>query len=384
MILPRLSVLVLLAALALPLRTETAQAQTAETVAGQAAAAAAQLQEAIAALDAASGSRDRVAALTATIRAYETGLAALRGALREAELREATLQLQFEAQRDQVAQLLGTLSTLEATPEPLLLLHPDGPLGTARSGMLIADVTPALQAQSEKLKAQLTELAELRQMEKAAADTLAGGLTAAQKARTDLSQAIADRTDLPRRITEDPEALKQLLDSADTLEAFAAGLAPEPGPGEAPGFAEAMGSLPLPVLGSVLRRPGEADAAGVRRPGLTLATGPRALVTTPWPATIRYVGPLLNYGNVMILEPGEGYLLVLSGMQTLYGEVGEVIAAGAPVGLMGGGDPGVQEFLVAAAQDGGARDTETLYLELRQGADPVDPMAWFAATKDMN
>lgn len=372
----RLPLLAVLAALALPAR--------AETVAEQAAAASARLQEAINALDAASGSRDRVAALTATIRAYENGLATLRTALREAELREATLKLQFEAQRDQVAQLLGTLSTLEATPEPLLLLHPDGPLGMARSGMLIADVTPSLQAQSEKLKVQLTELAELQQLEMASAETLAAGLAAAQKARTELSQAIADRTDLPKRLTEDPEALQQLLDSADTLDAFAAGLAPSPEPGEAPGFAEAKGSLPLPVLGSLLRRPGEADAAGVRRPGLTLATGPRALVTTPWPATIRYVGPLLNYGNVMILEPGEGYLLVLAGMQTLYGEVGEVIAAGAPVGLMGGGDPGVQEFLVAASQDGGARDTETLYLELRQGADPVDPMAWFAATKDMN
>ena len=372
----RLSLLALLAALAIP-----AQAQT---VAEQAAAASAQLQEAINALDAASGSRDRVAALTATIRAYENGLATLRTALREAELREATLKLQFEAQRDQVAQLLGTLSTLEATPEPLLLLHPDGPLGMARSGMLIADVTPSLQAQSEKLKSQLTELAELQKLEMASAQTLAAGLAAAQTARTELSQAIADRTDLPKRLTEDPEALQQLLDSADTLDAFAAGLAPSPEPGAAPGFAEAKGSLPLPALGSILRRPGEADAAGVRRPGLTLATGPRALVTTPWPATIRYVGPLLNYGNVMILEPGDGYLLVLAGMQTLYGEVGEVIAAGAPVGLMGGGDPGVQEFLVEAAQDGGARDTETLYLELRQGADPVDPMAWFAATKDMN
>ena len=372
----RLPALALLAVLALPAR--------AETVAEQAAAASGQLQEAINALDAALGSRDRVAALTTTIRAYENGLATLRGALREAELREATLKLQFEAQRDQVAQLLGTLSTLEATPEPLLLLHPDGPLGMARSGMLIADVTPALQAQSEKLKAQLGELAELQQLEKASAETLTAGLAAAQKARTELSQAIADRTDLPKRFTEDPAAMKQLLDSADTLDAFAAGLAPDPDTGGTPGFEAAKGSLPLPVLGSILRRPGEADAAGVRHPGPTHATGPRALVTTPWPATIRYLGPLLNYGNVMILEPGDGYLLVLAGMQTLYGEVGEVIAAGAPVGLMGGGDPGVQEFLVAAAQDGGARDTETLYLELRQGADPVDPMAWFAATKDMN
>ena len=98
----------------------------------------------------------------------------------------------------------------------------------------------------------------------------------------------------------------------------------------------------------VLRRPDEADAAGVRRPGLTLATRPRALVTAPWPATIRYRGPLLDYGNVMILEPGGGYLLVLAGLDTVYGEVGEVVAAGAPLGLMGGAETATAEFLASA------------------------------------
>lgn len=353
-------------------------------VAAQAAAASAELQAAIAALGEAGSARDRVAALTRTIRAYEAGLGTLRAALREAELREATLELQFEARRAELAELLGTLTTLEATPEPLLLLHPDGPVGMARSGMMMAEVAPALQAEAERLKADLAELAELRRLEQAGAEILSKGLSAAQEARTDLSKAISDRTDLPRRFTEDPAAMQQLLESAETLDAFAAGLVPHEGADLTTGFAEAKGTLPLPVLGRVIRKPDEADAAGVRRPGLTLATGPRALVTAPWPSTIRYLGPLLNYGNVMILEPGEGYLLVLAGMQTLYGEVGEVIAAGAPVGLMGGSDPGVQEFLVAADEDGGARETETLYLELRQGADPVDPVEWFAATKDVD
>ncbi|HEX9857959.1 MAG TPA: peptidoglycan DD-metalloendopeptidase family protein, partial [Paracoccaceae bacterium] len=181
--------------------------------------------------------------------------------------------------------------------------------------------------------------------------------------------------------TEDPEVLRGLLQSADTLEAFAGGLSLNQT--EASGmrdFASARGNLPLPVLGTVLRRANEADAAGVRRPGLLLATRPRALVTAPWPATIRYRGPLLDYGNVIVLEPGSGYLLILAGLETLYGEVGEVLAAGAPLGLMGGGEPGVAEFLVSVQNGGGARDTETLYMELRQGAEPVDPAEWFAAT----
>ena len=84
---------------------------------------------------------------------------------------------------------------------------------------------------------------------------------------------------------------------------------------------------------------------------------------------------------MIVLEPGDGYLLVLAGLGTVYGEVGEVIATGAPLGLMGGSDGTGTEFIATAPEDGsGARDTETLYMELRQGAEPVDPMDWFAAT----
>jgi murein hydrolase activator len=91
---------------------------------------------------------------------------------------------------------------------------------------------------------------------------------------------------------------------------------------------------------------------------------------------------LLDYGNVMILEPGNGYLLILAGMQTIYGELGEVVAAGAPLGLMGGQEAGVTEFLISTQEGGGAQATETLYMELRQGATPVDPETWFATAQN--
>lgn len=358
----------LLCLFALPLK--------AETVAEQAARAAADLQQAVAALDAATETRDRVSALSQTIRAYEAGLAALRGALRDVALREAALTRAFDAKREGIGRLLGVLATMEANPGPLLLLHPEGAVSSARSGMILADVTPALQSEAAALKGELQELADLRALQLSAGAVLEKGLAGAQAARTELSKAISDRTDLPKRFTEDPEVLKGLLDSADTLDAFAAGLSPDAESGTS--FAGEKGRLPLPVLGTILRRPDEADAAGVRRPGVTLATQPLALVTAPWPATIRYRGPLLDYGNVMILEPGDGYLLVLAGMETLYGEVGEVVAADAPLGLMGGSSGGSAEFVAGSPDGSGGRDTETLYMELRQGAAPVDPIPWFA------
>lgn len=342
------------------------------------------LRAAIEALKAAESGRDRVAALTATIRAYETGLAALRDALRAAAVREAEIAAGFAARREEIGQLLGVMTTMERAPAPLLLLHPSGPLGTARSGMILSAVAPALQGEAERLRAELTEMRNIRRLQEEAAGMLTKGLASVQAARVALARAIQDRTDLPRRYLDDPEELRKLIDSADTLDAFAEGLIGLETDIGAPleDFAGAKGALPLPVFGSLLRRAGEADAAGIVRPGLLVAARPAALVTAPWPATIRYRGPLLDYGNVMILEPAAGYLLILAGLGTVFGNTGDVVPAGAPLGLMGGEDQ-------AAAAGGGGEEvsgagrTETLYIELRQDGSPVDPGPWFVETKEM-
>ncbi|EPX79764.1 Peptidase, M23/M37 family [Salipiger mucosus DSM 16094] len=261
------------------------------------------------------------------------------------------------------------------------MLHPAGPVGTARSGMLLASVTPALEARARELRAELEEMTALRALQESAADTLEEGLRGVQEARTDLSQAVSDRTDLPRRFTEDPVKTAILIASTETLEGFASGLSEiaegEPRTNPLPPVNDRKGALPLPVQGQVLRRAQEADAAGVQRPGIVVATRPHALVTTPTAATVRYSGPLLDYGLVTILEPQPDLLFVLAGLDTVYATAGEVLPEGAPVGLMGGqgGDAS------PSGEGAGAGRTETLYVEVRQGDAPVDPLSWFTSDK---
>lgn len=122
----------------------------------------------------------------------------------------------------------------------------------------------------------------------------------------------------------------------------------------------------------------EADAAGLTRPGILLATRPHALVTTPAAATVRYRGPLLDYGNVMILEPQAGLLLVLAGLDQVFGAPGEVLPAGSPVGLMGGQEPQAGTIVVQSGEGAGNTRSETLYIEVRENNQPVDPALWFA------
>lgn len=356
------------------------------------------LNDAISALQDANRADDRVAALTRTLAGYEDGLAALRTSLRGVTLRETALNRQFAAESEDLSRLLATLMTVERTAGPQILLHPAGPLGTARAGMMLADLTPALAERVTDLRRDLTELQDLRAVQSTAVMALQTGLEAVQTARSDLETAISERSDLPRRITDDPVTLAVLLAASDTLDTFARQLALTSAidTGAAlPAFADQRGTLPLPVRGSVLRAAGQPDAAGIVRPGILVATAPGALVTTPFDATIRYAGALLDYGNVIILEPEQGYLITLGGLEQVYVAAGDVLAADAPLGFMPqsgtiagpgartdtptaqtpGTGPGV-EVSVPLLQQG--QRSETLYLELRHEGNTVDPADWFA------
>ena len=361
-------------------------AALAQSEAGREARAAAdQLEAAAAQLDAAEGARDRVKALTETIQAFERGLGAMRAGLRQAAIAESRLSSRLQARDAEVAQLLGVLQSLGAQPSPTVLLHPDGPLGTARAALLLAELTPALNTRADALRRDLQDVQTLRALQTDAAARLGEGLQQVQAARTALNQAIADRTDLPRRFTADPVRTGLLIASTETLDGFASGLSEivteETAPAPA-SFDGQVGELPLPARGIVLRGAGEADAAGVTRPGLLLATRPRAIVTSPTAATIRYAGELLDFGQVIILEPRADTLFVLAGLETLYGEAGQVIAAGTPVGLMGGPLPEIGDPASPLREGGGPDRSETLYIEVRQDNVPQDPADWFRTDED--
>lgn len=372
-----------LAALLLCLAGNLALAQSDPAEAARAAAD--RLNIAAHSLDKAKSARNRVKALTETVHAYEDGLRAMREGLRRAAIREETLTRELHAREAEIARLVGVLQSIGSAPSPVFLLHPTGPVGTARSGMILADVTPALEQRAAGLRLQLEEVSTLRLLQQSAADRLQEGLDGAQQARAALSQAIADRTELPRRFTEDPVKTGLLIASTETLEGFASGLsqiAVDEVPGSLPGIEDRKGALPLPVRGRILRRAGEPDAAGIVRPGIVLSTRPRALVTTPAAATIRYKGALLDYGNVIILEPQAGLLMVFAGLDVVYGQTGEVLPGGSPVGLMGGADFDAGTILSQISDDTGAAQSETLYIEVREDNTPVNPQAWFQTDKE--
>lgn len=330
--------------------------------------AAAQLQAARAQLEAAESGRDQISALTQTVQAYETGLVAMRAGLREITLREAAIADDLTARRSALTRLLGALSTISRRPRQVTLSHPQGAQNAARAGMVLADMSRALQAEATALRTQLDTASALRAARETAAQTLQDGLAGAQTARVALGQAISDRVALPTRFDADPVQTALLIASAETLHDFAISLATDT-PDTETTLAPAA-NLPLPVAGIVQSDDGRA--------GITIAAAPRALVTTPAPATILFQGSLLDYGTVVILEPSTDVLFILAGLAEVFVDSGEILPAGAPIGLLGGTPTGVDGILTENGSLTVGEMQQRLYLEVREGQAAVTPDAWFA------
>lgn len=131
-------------------------------------------------------------------------------------------------------------------------------------------------------------------------------------------------------------------------------------------FSESRGKLPLPARGRIIGRFGAATGtAGQSLKGIRLRTTDHAPVVAPYDGKVVFVGEYRDYGLLLIISLGEGYHLLLSGMSRVYGVVGQRVLAGEPVGEMSKIDDA----------------PPTLYVELRRGGKPINPLPWMAAAK---
>ena len=85
-----------------------------------------------------------------------------------------------------------------------------------------------------------------------------------------------------------------------------------------------------------------------------------------------YKGPYLNYGQIVILNPGDNYTILLAGMDKVSVDVGQFVLEGQLLGSMGSRTIGRTMATSAGVSE------PTLYIELRKNDQPVDPSGWWA------
>jgi len=140
-------------------------------------------------------------------------------------------------------------------------------------------------------------------------------------------------------------------------------------------FADARGTLGRPVSGAVLKEFGASDGQGGTLRGNLIGARPKGMVTAPADGWVSYAGPFRSFGRLLIINAGDGYYLLLAGMDQISVEVGQFVLAGEPVGQMG------ETFSLAAALGVVEPDSPVLYVELRKDGTPVDPGPWWARSQ---
>src|SRR5215470_15453816 len=288
--------------------------------------------------------------------------------------REQALRTSLEQRRSVIAEVLAALERIGRRPPTGLMMRADDALQSVRSAMMLGAVLPEMRQQAEVLAADLAELVHVRQEIAAERDRLARDLFALADERQRLSvfieerqkrlmqaeQALSEERQRAAQLARQAEDLTQLIakleQGLDTAvragraaaraseEAKAPGGRPDLAALKDPGrlapamaFASAKGTLPLPVNGARIKEFGAADGLGGTEKGVSIAARPGGQITAPCDGWVVYAGPFRNYGQLLILNAGGGYHVLLAGMERISVDLGQFVLTGEPVAVMGDG-----------------------------------------------
>ena len=347
-----------------------------------------------------------------------------------AELTEQVnvIQSSITERKEAIVKMLSAMQRIGRTPPPALVTRRDDALAVVRSAMLLADVFPELKYQADNLSRELEGLvtlesgirgqrdAEKRETERLTADRAALDLLLEEKRRA-TAQGEAELADIRRVAVEQAQAVTDLNELVDRLDAqiakveiaqYDAEIAAEralrareqqqalatpdnesvveikpqstrvafASPDRlkpALPFEAAKGTLRLPAQGRRVKRFGDADAGGSTLKGIALQTRGEARITAPADGWVVYAGAFRSYGQLLIINAGGGYHVLLAGMSRIDVSLGQFVLAGEPIAEMGNAAPPNQ---------GNDSLRPVLYVEFRKDGRPIDPDPWWAEASE--
>ena len=338
----------------------------------------------------------------ARTRATETKIEQTQQRLEPLAAREAAVRKSIDDRRAVIGEVLAALQRVGRRPPPALIASPEDALQAVRTAMVLGAVLPDMRAKVDALAADLGELLNLRKNIAAERDRLKSDVAALDQDRARTTALVEERQ---KQQTEREKALaaeraqaaelaRQTGDLRELIAKLEAGLDPavreareaarndgrpalsayrDPGRlAPAVAFASLRGQVPMPVNGVRLRNFGAPDGNGGTEKGMTVATRAGAQVTAPADGWVVYAGPFRSYGQLLILNGGGGYHILLAGMDRISVDLGQFVLAGEPVAVMGSGS-----HIAAILASGSSQPV--LYIEFRKNGTPVDPGPWWAA-----
>ncbi len=351
------------------------------------------------------------------IRATEERIAAMEIRLREFGGTEANIRKSLDGRRTQIAEVLAALQRIGRRPPPAIFVGARDAIESVRIAMALEAVLPQMRSEANKLQVDLTELAHVKAAKATEHSQLAAELAdlaimqkgmaslidERQARQAEVEQAIAAERQRAVTLARQVDNLKDLIGKLEPASDGAKGTTRATGrPGDgsktangarsalatlndparmapAVAFVSAKGRLSLPVNGTKIREFGAPDGAGSNEKGISIATRPGAQVTAPCDGWVVYAAPYRSYGQLLILNVGGGYHVLIAGMERITVDPGQFVLTGEPVAVMGSGTR------VASASAAGSSSVigspqPVLYIEFRKDGTPIDSSPWWATT----
>ena len=335
------------------------------------------------------------------IRGVEAQVTATEARLKPLDDNEHSIRKSLDGRRAVIGEVLAALQRMGHRPPPALISSPEDALQSVRTAMLLGAVLPEMRHEVEALANDLTALLNVRKQITAERDRLKNEVASLGNERTRMTALVDARqkqqAEREKALDAERARATQLAHQVDNLKDLIAkleqGLDPatraareaarsdtrpamsalrDPGRlAPAVAFASLRGQVPIPVNGVKLKEFGAPDGVGGVEKGLSIATRAGAQVTAPADGWVVYAGPFRSYGQLLILNAGNGYHILLAGMDRISVDLGQFVLTGEPVAVMGNGS-----HIAAILATGSSQPV--LYIEFRKDGIPVDPGPWWA------
>jgi len=355
----------------------------------------------------------------ARVRSAEESIAAAEIHLRQLETSESDIHKSLEGRRAVIAEVLAALQRIGRRPPPAVLASAEDAIESVRTAMSLGAVLPGMRVEVDRLMNELAELAHVKKDQAeargkltaqladlaAAQTTMTALIGERQKRQVEVEQAIGNERQRVLVLSRQADNLKDLIGKLEqgldgTGRALRTSIRPGDDPKSAPdtrpelgalhdptrlgpaiAFASAKGRLLLPANGVRVREFGASDGMGGNEKGISLATRTGAQVTAPSDGWVVYAAPYRTYGQLLILNVGGGYHVLMAGMERITVDLGQFVLTGEPVAVMASGTQVASSSATGSASVVGSSQP-VLYIEFRKDGTPVDSSPWWAATEN--
>ncbi|UXM94863.1 peptidoglycan DD-metalloendopeptidase family protein [Bartonella sp. HY329] len=316
--------------------------------------------------------------LAEAIQKSETRLA---GLLDEKQLVEKNLA----KRRAEFSEVLAAIERLGLKPPPAILVHPDDALKAVRSAALLGAVVPDMRERMKALNVTLRQLEVVENSVKQETLELEKSVYAQSQEKKRLELLLAEKAKLQRKSEDDltsehlhmtelaqkAQSVQDLVAELERQSKFQLGAGTNEQYGQTPmlevrsDFSKLKGRLALPVLGK------KVSSFSKSSQGETYESDAGAVVLSPAEGIVRYAGSFRSYGQMLIIDVGQNYHIIIAGLEKLDVAPGQVVLQGEPVGSM------ARQLIASASELDIGKSAPMLYIEIRREGKPVDPESWW-------